>query len=170
MIKLLFFLLPSVFVIAQNLNLERDFRFVEGKNDTIYLVEDENLVEGEKLVFHSKTELDEYFNQKNRQTTGEIWNHYEISIEEIPNGYISKFPVNYKDYKKYCQQQNLTIPKSEEFESLSYFEKENYLEFLSELWNVPVKEASPTELEQLNLNLNDFYLKINDENLLNKTN
>jgi len=159
-------LLLGCFVFGQELDLENDFRFVKSSVDTIYLVDDE-FDPNMKLIFKTHKELSNYI--ENRQNhTGEIIEEYLMSVQEFPDGFISNEPVKFEVYKIYCQKMNLPIPKPEEFQNLDYQKKENYLNYLSNLWGVNVEEVSFDELEKLNLNPNEFYLRINQKELPKK--
>lgn len=130
----------SLLLNAQQLNLEMGFDFVKGSSDTIYLVKDEYLEDG-YLIFKDKESLSSHFNKQNFEKTGEIVNEYMISVEETKDFYISKNNISEEDYRIFCEATNRPSP-----ESLTSENMETYCDYLSGLWDIPVRLSTDREL------------------------
>lgn len=125
---------------AQNPDWEKDFVFAKSASDTVYLVEDD-ILEGSHFVFHSKNELYQYFSEINFDKTGEITNEYQISVEETPARYIAKDELVEESYRNFCQLENIDFPSFfnvNDFWDFDETEKEKFLNYLTEKWEVPV--------------------------------
>ena len=161
---------------AQNPDWEKDFVFAESASDTVYLVED-NILEGSHFVFHSKDELYQYFAEINFDKTGEITNEYQISVEEIPARYIAKDKLVEESYRGFCESENKKFPdffSADDFWGFDEMEKEEFLNYLTEKWEVPVNfymqwAASPSAeliITETDWRKKEFLNKMNG--LLNK--
>lgn len=126
------FLMPLL-ISAQQFNIEKDFEFVKGFSDTIYLVKDEYL-EDSYLTFKDKESLYAHFENQNFNKTGEIINEYMISIQEIKDFYISVDDVSEADYHSFCKATGKPLS-----EPLTSDDMEEYCEYLSGLWSIPVR-------------------------------
>lgn len=170
MIRFVFILLLlNKILIAQTPDWKEDFVFEKGTSDTIYLAPDE-FSEGSYLVFHRKSELYKYLGEINSNKVGETIFEYQYSIEESPDRYKVKDELAIDAYYNFMNSQNQIVPKNfnlNHFTHLTESERQNFLDFLFESWQVPVhiyesKDGTELMITELNWRKKEFLDMMNE--------